>query len=113
MIKKLFFGQIGNGGLAKHVQEEFELAQRVAMERGDSTTVVIKLKVTPPLIGECIGNVEYEVETKHPKIKSPEMVAEWDNGKIVDVGRDMAEILQTELDLSDHNSMLSFNPAAL
>lgn len=99
--KKGSFVQIADGEFARMFQEDFEKAQAIAEERGQPVKVIATIEVIPPKKGDRFGGVGYGVEMKIPKRQSIPAAAEWDGSHIVSTGRDIGEIVNTELDLDN------------
>jgi hypothetical protein len=100
--KKLAFYEIGQGSLFRDFQAEFEQAQITAREQNDTVVVILKIAVLPPEISDGrFGHCKYSVDTKNPSKKSVVYTTELKDGIIVNDGEDMADILQTTLELPE------------
>lgn len=100
--RRLAFYEIGKGAFAEKVQAEFEQAQICARETQSPVTVTVKIIVAPPDKNDVrYSRVGFTVKTALPDYKSIPYTAELRDGIIVSTGEDVADVLQTKLELPE------------
>lgn len=104
--RRMAFYEVGKGSYAQKMQVEFERAQRLALETGQKITVTSKVTLTPPKNkDESFGAVAYSVDVSKPAYKSMEYMTEIDkDGRVLQDGENVVELLQEELDLNPPNT---------
>jgi hypothetical protein len=99
-LKKLAFYEIGKGSLFREMQSVFEQAQITARDENGTVVVSLKIHVMPPEITDGrFGHIAYQIGVANPPRKSVKYTTELRDGLIINDGEDMADVLQTSLEL--------------
>lgn len=96
--RKLAFYEIAGGSFADEMQNEFEAAQKIAVDRQGKVRITAQIDIVPPSEDNPrFGEISYQVQVKTPPRKSPAYVTEHRDGIIVSDGEDIAEAIQQSL----------------
>lgn len=83
-IQKMAWWKTGNGKMDRHMQADFERAQRLAQETGKAVTITLTLQVKPPDPKEPeYMPVVYKRSLKEPAYQSAEHLIVLQNGVAV------------------------------
>ena len=108
MERKMAFYEIGRGQLARDMQEAFERAQKIAVEREIDVNISLKITVHKPDPNEedYIRSVSYSHELKQPPMKSLKYNAvQKDNVIIRDAEQSPEQLSMLDLDIKKPNAV--------
>lgn len=97
--RKLAFYEIAGGNFAREMQEGFESAQRIAIERGGKVKLTAVIEIGPPdAVNPRFGSIGYQLKLATPPLKSPLFTTELKDGAIISDGENVADAIQESLE---------------
>lgn len=98
--RKLAFFEIGRGKCGLEMQEEFEKAHDIAVERGVPVKVTLTMTVFPPEKDDPrYGSVKYSITRTNPPKQSIKHLTVLQKGMPIADGRNRDEAMNLQLDL--------------